>query len=601
MQQGGMSKATKTLNVSEDIFAGMDFVLRGEGRRVLHREYFHLAKGRDLGFNTVLAFFMKLSSGTGEQLLTRQTCRLGQLLPLPELLSFYYAHMGYYVTQWLVSCGLPLITMVWLVVILNGCETSNDLSMQCSAGTTPAALVVAQAWESVFSKVLMLAFLVAQVLPLFCELWLQAGLVTAICRILKQLFTLSPLMFIFKAKVIGFYTVNELRFGGATYVATGRGLPTERRPFIGSIAGGELVVGGLYLDYARHTYYDGMKLLCFAALVVLNGGTDGSGDQLVAILASLGLTIVSWLFAPFIFNPYQFRPKCFLLDIRASWRFFIENGGDHYKTWYVKDQLKPLRGIRATVLDVSFGLDFFFLVLWLASLNAKILLVDNISATFRTYYLIMLLPPIFLPMAFCLSLVAFGKCCPQRDADGEDYTPLQVEEARTRGPRGPLQVKSESENKSCQCYKRLPLVVVSAAVTMLTILEIVQPVLWLRQIGWSKTFFIAVMMKLYWLQLVKHIAMTVIRSSCFKAVGFLGRPVELWVFSSSMVRDIIVSTFILCILSPLVFLSLISGILCPTFSIHHLIVYRQPGHAQRQEAEFSRGRSAASDDELSDE
>ena len=79
----------------------MDFTLRGEGRSIKHSEYFHLAKaarvkeasvmmmlendrcshgefrilaaltriillqGRDLGFNTVLGFFSKLSSGTG--------------------------------------------------------------------------------------------------------------------------------------------------------------------------------------------------------------------------------------------------------------------------------------------------------------------------------------------------------------------------------------------------------------------------------------------------------------------------------------------------------------------------------------------------------
>merc|ERR1712061_162229 len=67
MQQGGVSKATKTLNLSEDIFAGMDFTLRGEGRSIRHCEYFHLAKGRDLGFDAVLGFFSKLASGTGEQ------------------------------------------------------------------------------------------------------------------------------------------------------------------------------------------------------------------------------------------------------------------------------------------------------------------------------------------------------------------------------------------------------------------------------------------------------------------------------------------------------------------------------------------------------
>ena len=75
MQQGGVSKATKTINLSEDIFAGMDFTLRGQGRSIKHCEYFHVAKGRDLGFNTVLGFFSKLSSGAGEQILTRSGAR----------------------------------------------------------------------------------------------------------------------------------------------------------------------------------------------------------------------------------------------------------------------------------------------------------------------------------------------------------------------------------------------------------------------------------------------------------------------------------------------------------------------------------------------
>ena len=39
MQQGGVSKATKTLNLSEDIFAGMDFVLRGGGGFVTPKKY----------------------------------------------------------------------------------------------------------------------------------------------------------------------------------------------------------------------------------------------------------------------------------------------------------------------------------------------------------------------------------------------------------------------------------------------------------------------------------------------------------------------------------------------------------------------------------
>ena len=39
--------------------------------------------------------------------------------------------------------------------------------------------------------------------------------------------------FIFQAKIIGNYVSNEIRYGGANYVATGRGLLNERKRFIG--------------------------------------------------------------------------------------------------------------------------------------------------------------------------------------------------------------------------------------------------------------------------------------------------------------------------------------------------------------------------------
>ncbi|CAL1132375.1 unnamed protein product [Cladocopium goreaui] len=110
MQQGGVSKATKMLNLSEDIFAGKDFTLRGGLREILHREYLHVGKGRDLGFNSVLFFFAKLFQGTGEQLLTRQMKRLGDELDLPEFLT----------PLWLQS--IPLLVFTWLLLVLDDPE-----------------------------------------------------------------------------------------------------------------------------------------------------------------------------------------------------------------------------------------------------------------------------------------------------------------------------------------------------------------------------------------------------------------------------------------------------------------------------------------------
>lgn len=50
MAQGGISKGTKSLNLSEDIFAGMDAMLRGQ--RIVYREYFQVGKVSAMHLNT---------------------------------------------------------------------------------------------------------------------------------------------------------------------------------------------------------------------------------------------------------------------------------------------------------------------------------------------------------------------------------------------------------------------------------------------------------------------------------------------------------------------------------------------------------------------
>ena len=108
--QGGISKATKGLNLSEDVFAGMDAVLRGQ--TIVHREYYQVGKGRDMGFLSILGFFDKLSMGTAQMSTSRQSFRLGSRLGLGRLLGFYYGHVGYYVGQ------LHLYHATWAVLAL---------------------------------------------------------------------------------------------------------------------------------------------------------------------------------------------------------------------------------------------------------------------------------------------------------------------------------------------------------------------------------------------------------------------------------------------------------------------------------------------------
>lgn len=57
--KGSISKATRNLHVSEDIFGGMNCVLRGG--LVDYKDYIMVGKGRDMGFISINGFEIKVS------------------------------------------------------------------------------------------------------------------------------------------------------------------------------------------------------------------------------------------------------------------------------------------------------------------------------------------------------------------------------------------------------------------------------------------------------------------------------------------------------------------------------------------------------------
>jgi hypothetical protein len=61
MTNGGVSKATKSLHVSEDVFGGYNVMLRG--RDITYVDYVAVGKGRDMGFETINTFEAKVGAG----------------------------------------------------------------------------------------------------------------------------------------------------------------------------------------------------------------------------------------------------------------------------------------------------------------------------------------------------------------------------------------------------------------------------------------------------------------------------------------------------------------------------------------------------------
>jgi hypothetical protein len=577
MQQGGVSKATKTLNLSEDIFAGMDFTLRGEGRKIKHCEYFHLAKGRDLSFNTVLAFFSKLSSGAGEQILTRQMFRLGQILHLPECLTFYYAHVGYYFNQFLISWSMPLLICIWLLALLSDCDDSFKDFQQCNRSQTANAEVIAKTFSFWFSS-LMALFLFASSLPLFMETWMERSLKVAVIHVLKQLFTGSPLLFIFQSKVIGSYVVNELRLGGATYVSTGRGLATERRAFLGKLAatGTRLEkVDGLYLDYASIAYYDGTGLLVGVVLVgALGGGSVASGN-LAWTWVALALTVTSWLFAPFIYNPYQFMWRYYFHEDWRSWAaFFFEDFGRHWRDWYEKKQLRVSDGCR-TSLGAAIFLGSCLVFTWWTAVMLKVEAL--VSAYSESEDLKMLrwiapLPPLFASLCLCFCLPAVEWLL------ASAHFKRLSNSCSNRCKRSPQSSSPPDVGTEAKGCAKIPLVFLAVCVLVFNGAEAAWGLYDFVSAGWRNALVAGIILKYAMLSACLGLAEDVLRAQWFQKIGNWGQPLQLWVYAHRMARDFLTSLIILVTLLPWVFFFSLNDFLCSGFSFHQLLIFRDPGH-----------------------
>lgn len=119
--RGGISKASRVINLSEDIFAGISYfneddrqigstcqlivlislILTGynstlRGGFVTHHEYIQVGKGRDVGMNQISLFEAKVANGNGEQTLSRDVYRLGRRFDFYRMMSFYFTTVGFY-------------------------------------------------------------------------------------------------------------------------------------------------------------------------------------------------------------------------------------------------------------------------------------------------------------------------------------------------------------------------------------------------------------------------------------------------------------------------------------------------------------------------
>ena len=335
--RGGVSKAQKGLHLNEDIYAGMNALLRGG--RIKHCEYYQCGKGRDLGFGSILNFTTKIGTGMGEQMLSREYYYLGTQLPLDRFLSFYYAHPGFHINNVFIVFSVQLLMLVFINLgalshetitcnVVSGAPITDPLKPTGCANLSPILDWVFRSTLSIF-----IVFFISFI-PLTVQELTERGFWRAATRFCKQFASWSPLFEVFVCQTYANALSQDLSFGGARYIGTGRGFATARIPF-----------GVLYSRFAGPAIYLGARLL----LMLLFATVTIWGYWLLYFWVSL----LAFCVSPFLFNPHQFAWNDFFIDYRDYLRWLSRgNSRSHASSWiaYVRLSRTRITGYKRKVV-----------------------------------------------------------------------------------------------------------------------------------------------------------------------------------------------------------------------------------------------------------
>jgi callose synthase len=300
MTRGGVSKASKGINLSEDIFAGYNNVLRGGS--VGFKEYLQVGKGRDVGMSQIYKFEAKLSQGAAEQSLSRDVYRMCHRLDFCRLLSFYYGGIGHYFSNVLTVLTVYVVVYLMAVLAIFKLEKIGDRII------TPMGTI----------QMLLGGLGLLQTIPLFATLGVERGWLASIQEICMVFVTGGPLHFMFHIQTKANYMSQTILVGGAKYRPTGRGFVTQHTP-----------MDEQFRFFAASHLYLGVELA--AGLIIM--GVFTNAGQYFGRTWSLWLASISFLASPFWFNPLTFEWNIVTSDYGLWVRWIRGTSGGATKSW----------------------------------------------------------------------------------------------------------------------------------------------------------------------------------------------------------------------------------------------------------------------------
>ncbi|KAL1503395.1 hypothetical protein AB1Y20_011446 [Prymnesium parvum] len=321
---GGVSKSSKTLHISEDVFGGINCVLRGG--QVDYVEFISVGKGRDVTLTGISGFDKKIAGGNAFQLMSRDYHRLASSCDFIRCLSLFASGPGTYLANATMSWAL-----YWYVIAqMTLAATRREVFFEDGLGFDfNEELGDEHIYEAAF--LYQLGFIL--MLPLLLNRWAKHGLPAALNELSLHMMALKPIFSIFQARTSMYYLESGLRTGQADYVATGRTLDTLTANFT-----------TIFATFARSHFTFAFEII---SITVMYRILTAHPAYFVLLTWSVWLYCAAMLTAPWLFNPQSFSGVnlwadfveflCWLDEVPG-----IQVGDGSWCAWHRK-HMAPLR------------------------------------------------------------------------------------------------------------------------------------------------------------------------------------------------------------------------------------------------------------------
>ncbi|KAH7543621.1 hypothetical protein FEM48_Zijuj02G0203200 [Ziziphus jujuba var. spinosa] len=342
--RGGISKASRVINISEDIYAGFNSTLR-QGN-VTHHEYIQVGKGRDVGLNQIAIFEGKVAGGNGEQVLSRDVYRLGQLFDFFRMMSFYFTTVGYYVCTMLTVLTVYIFLYGKAYLALSGVgETIQERGRADISKNT--ALTAALSTQFLYQIGIFTA------VPMVLCFILEQGFLRAVVSFVTMQLQLCSVFFTFSLGTRTHYFGRTILHGGARYQPTGRGFVVRHIKFSEN-----------YRLYSRSHFVKGLEVVLLLVVYVAYGYNEDGALSYILLTVSSWFMAISWLFAPYLFNPSGFEWQKIVEDFRDWTNWLLYRGGigvkgeESWEAWW-DEELAHIRTFSGRVAETILSLRFF--------------------------------------------------------------------------------------------------------------------------------------------------------------------------------------------------------------------------------------------------